>query len=537
MLHRQPGKCRIVEGGDLKKFGFFGPAAKRNLQEDIEDPGDYKVYTAFKRFCDKRGYTVPTINYVPSQTTKTTVEYNISSIKEPLDKNYLGSESFQRAEELVWVQLKSALIGDKQLSTPAEVKAELKPKKGAGFYGRFEGAPLTKDIIARAEAEDGDIITYSKRKFRERNYPCVFTGKMKSELVSLVKLMRRKQRMFMMPDKTHVALHKYFYSAQSKRLRKFKEIAHGLSWFYGAVHQYAEELNESPMVQSEDDEFWDKSFPWMEAIYKLRNRAQDESVELTPEDKQYRDQVVRGMREVILVLPTGDVVLIIDRLNPSGSDATTENNCIARCLVEAYMQVKYYAIIEKPIPMYAPVKRGTKYLGDDRTAGSRDYPDGYLQYYESNVYEMGVRLKTILYTKGAEGAEFAGFKIARSHWNPNYYVPHYSTEKLWVGMFTSPDTDPDIIMSKFMAFSLLLYPRYEVFSLLRPHVVAYLQTFPESVLRDVTISFWHDEAYLRRAWTGHESELTAGGGIFERCPTQESKCALRDALKTLSTAC
>lgn len=441
-----------------------------------------------------------------------------------------------RTKELAHLHLRSALAGD-QLSTADEIKQDLNPTKSSGFYGRYEGAPLVSDFIARAEEEDGDVLKHSMRKFRERNYPCVYSGKMKSELVSKLKLLKRKQRMFMMQDKTHVTLHKHFYGKQSKRLRKYKEIAHGVTWFYGAVHRLAEELGKSNIVQSEDDEFWDKNFVWMNTIYEIRNRVQDSMITLTEEQMQLRNAVVRGLREVILVLPTGDVILITDRVNPSGADATTENNCIARILVEIYMQVLYSKVIDKPLSGFPEHKPGTKYLGDDRIAGDRDYPEGYLEFYKHNLHLMGVKLKTIEHTKGPQNAEFAGFKLMPSHWDNNYFVPYYSTEKLWVGMFASPDVQPNIIMSKFMAFSLLLYPRYGEYLALKPLVIEYLQTLPESILRDVTISFWADEAYLRRAWTGHESGATEGGGILERCPTPESKCALQDALSKFSIAC
>jgi len=318
----------------------------------------------------------------------------------------------------------------------------------------------------------------------------------------------------------HLTAHKYFFSKQSKRLRKFREIAHGQTWFYGNVHRFAESLLGS-QVDSEDDEFFDKNFFFMDDIYLLRTRALKMSVNLDDADLALLDLVVRNMREVLLVLPTGDIVKCVDCVNPSGADATTENNCIARLIAECYMQIRYYHQIGRaPDPMsVTKPKLRTRYLGDDRIAGSVDYPEGYLDFYRDHIKETGILLKTLVRTDGPVGAEFAGFTIARSHWNDQYYVPHYKLDKLWVGLFVDREFDHNIILSRFMAFSLLMYPHYSEYLKLKPLVISYLQKFETtSELLEIAISFWADENYLRSAWTGYEGKV--GGGILERWPSQ-----------------
>jgi len=409
-----------------------------------------------------------------------------------------------------------------QLSTDAEIGAELVDSKSSGFFGRFGGYPLVRDFKARALHQSGGIMPYVRSHVSRNYYPFVYFAKMKIELVPLLKLLKRKQRMFMIQCKEHVAAHKYFFSKQSKRLRKHREIAHGQTWFYGHVHRMALGLIGSP-VDSEDDEFWDKSFRFMTDIYRLRRRALDMSVKLTESDALLCDLVIKNMINVILVLPSGDIVSI-DCCNPSGADATTENNCFARVMVEVMMQVMYYKHIDRAPDPLAVVnfKKNTKYLGDDRIAAGKDYPDGYLDYYRDNVKMVGVQLKTLVRTDGPVGAEFAGFTIARSFWNKEYYVPHYKLDKIWVGLFVDREFDHDIILSRFMAFSLLMYPNYEEYSRIKPLAVSYLQKFETiSPLLETAISFWSDEDYLRRCWTGLEG--TDGGGILcLECPMANS---------------
>lgn len=369
----------------------------------------------------------------------------------------------------------------------------------------------------------GSVLAFCRDHFRFTRYPCVYTAKMKKEIAAIEKILRRKQRMFLIMCKEHVVMHKYFFSKQNKRLRGFQEIAHGESWFYGAVHRFAQELNKHDQVVSEDDEFWDKNFLIQEDIYYIQKRALKRSVNLSEEDDRFLDVVSFNCSECIVVLPTGDIVVLTD-VNPSGKDGTTETNCIGRCLIEAYMQVLYFKHIEKPLS-YRDVayhKKGTKYLGDDRIAGSRDYAAGYFDFYRANVHRVGVILKTYAVTEGAVGAEFAGFTVQRSNWDPNYFVPHYKVDKIWVSLFARPYETFDILMSRFMAFAVLLYPQYDLFKRLQPVVVTFLQSREEeSTLLPIALRFWGDEKAIRRMWTGHEAG--GGGGIKECQPFNQDE--------------
>lgn len=326
--------------------------------------------------------------------------------------------------------------------------------------------------------------------------------------------------MFVIMCKEHVVEHKKFFSKQNKRLRGFHEIAHGRSWFHGGVHRLAMEMNKHDVVASEDDEFWDKNFLVQDAVYAIQTRALKRNTKLSDSDNQILSVVVDNCIRCIVVLPTGDIVTLED-INPSGKDATTETNCIGRILVEIYMQVLYYKEIERPLSYREIVyhKKGTNYLGDDRAAGSNDYQPKYFDFYAANVYKVGVILKSYVLTRGphaAVGAEFAGYTIQPSHWDPNYYVPHYKVEKVWVSLFTSPYDHIDILMTRFMAFALLLYPQYALFKRLRPIVIKYLQRFSSpSTLQPIAIRIWGDEEAIRRMWTGHES--SGGGGIKIEC--------------------
>jgi len=402
----------------------------------------------------------------------------------------------------------------------------------------YGGYPLVCDFIARAESLSGDILTYCREHRKRmpryndegiiRSLWALYFAKMKQEVVTLIKLLKRKQRMFMIQCKELVCLHKEFFSKQSKRLRMFNEIKHGQTWFYGYVDQFAKILDQSERVDSEDDEFFDKYIAVMEDIYTgIRVRCLRLSVELSPEDDELMQDVVYNLINIMLILPTGDIIQVKSRLNPSGADATTENNCLIRKTYEFYMCVLHFRSIDKPInasKLLLP-KKGTAYLGDDRAAGSADYEPGYLDFYKEHIHLVGIKLKTLVATRGAEGAEFAGFTIQRSHWNRDVYVPHYKLEKLWYGFYVEKDSDFDVTCSRFMAFALLTYPHYEQYKMLKPVVISFLQQYPiQSPASSMAIQFWSDEEFLRRSWMGYETNNIADEVIRFLQWTEEGYC-------------
>lgn len=330
---------------------------------------------------------------------------------------------------------------------------------------------------------------------------------MKIEWVPIRKIMTNKQRLYVVQNKEMVCLHKHYFSKQSKQFRGYMEVAHGQTWFYGNVHKHAI-LLEDTIVQSEDDEFWDKRVSVMAEVYELRLRGIQHLV--GESDKPYVTEIIRNMVDVIILLPNGDLVTC-NRTNPSGADATTENNCIVRALFEAYIQVLYWETIpHNPAKPYASdraireEKKGTKYLGDDRIASSRDYPEGYLDFYSTHIQQCGVKVKTLTTTSGPVGAEFAGYTI---HFDKriNMYVPHYKREKIFAGLFVTHDENINITCSRMMAFAFLCWPQEDLYYELKPLIIKYLQPHKHLDLAQAAIHFWLDYEYMKYAWTGLES--------------------------------
>lgn len=333
--------------------------------------------------------------------------------------------------------------------------------------------------------------------------PFVWAAAMKWELTPIEKLLRRKQRMYVLQAISMLVLHKKYFSKQSKRLRCQNEVAHGQTWFYGNVDVLARKL-ENQNVQSEDDEFFDKRFVVMEDIYILRRRALVESGECDENDLRIVDLIIHNMVHVMCIIPNGDVFIIHSRCNPSGSDATTENNCIARKLFETYAQLRHdYDVGIRTV--YRPLK-ATLFLGDDRIAGMASYTEGYADAYIKYVTECGVRLKTLVTTDGPLGAEFCGFKIVRAWWDIHTYAPHYSLDRLFAGLFIPIDEDLNVSFSRFTAMSLLFYPHKETYRSLKPHIVAFCQMHPKNMHAQIALDFWVDEDFLKFMWTGKESK-------------------------------
>lgn len=325
---------------------------------------------------------------------------------------------------------------------------------------------------------------------------------MKAELTPLVKYLKRKQRMFVIMAAPAVVLHKHYFSKQSKRLRDKLEIRHGMCVFWGGVHRLALTL-EGGEVQSEDDEFWDKRFLFMRDVYNIRIRALQESGELKEDDEFFVHTLIENLCRPYILLPNGDMIMIDNRTNPSGADATTENNCIARKLVENYMRILHARGLSKADPREN--LKGTHFYGDDRTANLKHYHPGFGKFYAENVSRCGVRLKTLVTTNGPVGSEFCGFKITRSHWDSSYYVPHYNLERLIAGLCIPIDKDVRITFIRFMAFALLYYPHKPEYTALRPIVIAFCQLHPQVEEAQLAIDFWSDEAYLRSMWDGREA--------------------------------
>jgi len=316
------------------------------------------------------------------------------------------------------------------------------------------------------------------------------------------KLIERKQRMFLIMPAHAVVIHKRYFSKQSKRLRNQLEIAHGITFFWGGVDKLARSL-ENQQVDSEDDKFWDKSYLVMEDVYKMRVRALKQSVPLTFAEQSEMEQVVSSMICSLVILPTGDVYQIAGRMNPSGADATTENNCIARKLIENYIRILHYESLSIRYGNL-PSLSSTKYMGDDRVSGMKEFAPGYSEFYERFVGTTGVVLKTLVRTQGPIGAEFCGFTIAKKHWGHGY-MPLYKLDRLFSGLFVPKDTDLNIGFTRFMAFSLLLYPHIEWFEKLRPLIISYCQQFPTMPLAGIAISWWSDVKFLQFMWDGFES--------------------------------
>jgi len=349
--------------------------------------------------------------------------------------------------------------------------------------------------------------------------PFIWLAKMKKEWVTKKKLLSRKQRMFIIMCVEHLAAHKIFYGGMLKSLRQKLEIKHGQSWFYGAVNQFAHEM-EGSRQHSKDYVTWDKYYTFSSPCYRVLDKIQDKVCELTLGERKLRKITSDNCINTVIVMPEGDVVMIRDRNNPSGKDGTTETNCIAHMFIEAFLQKEYFSHIERPITAEVrqevlKVKRGTGYLGDDRTASERDFHQGYLDFYNENLYRVGLVLKELKITNGPEGAQFAGYEIQRSHWNDQYYVPFYKIDKILSGLFTNITHDPDVVLSRFMAFAILMFPQIMEYRRYKPFVIDYCQKFISHRFYAATIVFWTDEQYLQRLWTGHESVAEVEGGIKE----------------------
>lgn len=423
----------------------------------------------------------------------------MSSWRQEIDRSFLSSEPWLRAVELTYHHLRGALVGP-IVASEQDVALSLDRTKSSGFFGYTRHLMTTGEWL---DAMDVPLYEYCARHMRTQRYPTIYVGHMKIEFTAREKVLKRRQRMFLIQNKETVVLHKKYFGLQSKRLRQYKSIAHGQTFFFGNAHLFAES-RERVRIDSEDDTFWDKNYSFMSAVYQLRMRGLRDSpgyTDLTSDDQFLIENVIAGFVEVIVIVPGGSICRIRNRTNPSGADATTENNCIARYLVECYMQIIYNTRFQTLVSD----KTGTMYLGDDRIASMDQYEDGYSEFYEREVKTIGVDLKTLKRTNGIADAEFAGFTFKKTTHLYGMWIPHYSYDKIVPSLFyRRPEDNTNIILSRLMAYGILLYPRTE-FQQLQSAVVKYLQQFRQHPLHSVAVAFWTDETTLRYIWTGRES--------------------------------
>jgi len=407
-----------------------------------------------------------------------------------------------------------------KLMSDDDLKADLhkNAKKSSGVFGRMGRYPTKGEFLAKLERTNMSIRDYLFMHIMANPIlPFLWYAKMKKEWVTLMKLLSRKQRMYIIMCVEHLCGHKIFYGKMQKALRLKLEVKHGQTWFYGFVDLMSKDM-EGSKVHSMDYDKWDKRYQFSNSVYKLLDRVQDKVINLDHKDRYLRNLVRENCVNTVVIMPEGDVVRIANRQNPSGKDGTTEHNCLAHMLIETYMQILYFKSIDKPIDksIINRKHRGTGYLGDDRIAASGGFEPGYLEFYNSNISKVGLVLKELKVTEGPENACFAGFEVKRSHWDESFYVPYYKIDKIFAGLFTNTTHDPTVVMSRFMAFAILMFPQIHEYRRLKPHVLTFIESFVDHKSYSATVVFWTDEQYMIRLWSGKESVPEVEGGITKR---------------------
>jgi len=455
----------------------------------------------FAAFAKSHGVDVPDFAYTQTQTSLTTIRYALDSMCAPLDRNFRQSPHWESAVNDVYLKHK-AYVDNSRMSS-SEILQDLNNSSSMGYPHVYNGCPTVE--IFKQLNPNIELVQWAQDWCDNTIQWSVAMATMKKELVPKLKLIRRKQRMFVIQPKQGYVLHKHYYGKQSKSLRNRHESAHGTSWFFGAVHLLATQL-ENSTVDSYDFEFWDKRFVVMEDIYRIRNQWLAMSGDHSPDDVHYISKVNASYRNILIITQTGDVFIVSDRINPSGFDATTENNVLAHDIITHFLYRKH--CFETAVnPFTAKIFTLDRYNGDDELKSSKSYCKDFLDYYMANVHQACLKIKEHIRTEGPIGAKFSGFTIVKPQ-GSNYYMPKYEIEKVWVGLLLTHDSDYNITVSRFLAFAFLLYPHTETFKQLRPVAIKYLRSFEGKVNEgalQAALDFWQDEEFLRRSWTGLEA--------------------------------
>jgi hypothetical protein len=225
----------------------------------------------------------------------------------------------------------------------------------------------------------------------------------KDELLSKYDIdVREKLRTYFAGDFYGITWQKFLYTQQNEAMKKRCEtdwVQYGYVKQFGGYSRLMARLIPFNLKWVMDISGWDRFFPFLCFVYTLRNFFLTQSVKdagITGNDflkfEYIRDQVTGDIVAHRVILKDGSI-WIKEIGNPSGSNNTTEDNCIGHVLLDVYIFIKLFERARSKLPSS---KKLMKYclaliFGDDDACGVNT-----MKYLDSTPEEVVVYLEEVI---------------------------------------------------------------------------------------------------------------------------------------------
>lgn len=304
--------------------------------------GTPKTHDFLKKFYLKKGITPEQLrkfNYMFDNPRN--VEVSVLKYDGPdLDDSVIDRQAAQKADFYMENVFLREHFGTKRIFEWDEVTYQ--PTTSPG--------PMLKDFDIKTKREAFECAAADIQDFWENahiyGYPCIWSVSGKNELLKEKKIVSDDIRTFISPDAGFAACCKRLYLDQNNGLhyKKFGDFMCGFSKHRRGWNDLKEYLmhGKPRKIIETDLRKWDSNMMsilfdrirrWRWMMYKPEFQ--------TPENKLRHDYYYQQIQKSKMKLPNGYVVQK-EKGNPSGSDNTTEDNCLGNLWSLAYSYFRIY---------------------------------------------------------------------------------------------------------------------------------------------------------------------------------------------------
>jgi len=325
------------------------------------------------------------------------------------------------AEEYIFQMLAGAFTGKKLQST-----VDMNPSTSCGLPHMHMINPDTgKNFQNKGEFLKSSIANSEM----ESQHEPIFSVFGKIELLLAEEILVDKMRSIFNGEVTFVMKQKHMYDAQDDALKEHARnfdkqwSRYGYTKQFGGIHDLATAHNnlhrkfKKVFSKMSDVSGWDRRFPLMENVYRLRKRWYEISGKMNDFERRLHDYLARNMAHPYCSLWNGEVYQRHCG-NVSGSGKTTSDNTIGHMIIEMYALIVMFDETNNRLPTYNDIMDNTviSLYGDDDLSSyvyelfSAD-PIQFCKRYREIYESFGLIIKDKAFrtnNESVEGLEFLG---------------------------------------------------------------------------------------------------------------------------------
>lgn len=351
----------------------------------------------------------------------------------------------------------------------------------------------------------------------QKDYIPVWKVVPKTEWYHATDLDNGKVRTFIIPPLRFLFAQKLLYHKQNVAMKDFSWSAYGFNPYSGGVHDLALRLQKNPIMFAYDVKGWDRLFPLMGEVYKIRNSCVAERF------VSLASFVTAHTIDSVLLLADGTVVLKEDISNNSGSNNTTTDNIIGHELIITYCLFELFDDMRVVCDCFCYL------FGDDNVGSMPDY--GYSlehlkQHFTRIFAQFGYELDPIIFTRDIRDLEFLGFRF---HSLNGRFIPRYNLSRLATAFCYRLDKKNSLSVTLSKAYSLMVmsWPHgpetYRVFSSAYEQLLFDAHDTDDSTAKHFVDAGVPSDNSLAHFYSGFESSLELfDGGWWNKISHVES---------------